>query len=94
MNTARIVVLTIAPGAGGAAAYPARGSGFMAAIPPTGVRAISTEISPETSTLSPALRSIADRNAIETSSEHQSPKRGDSVNVDHYGVSTPTKTLK
>jgi hypothetical protein len=94
MNTARIVVLTIAPGAGGAAAYLASGSDFMAASLPTGVRAISTEISPETGTQSPALRSIADRNAIETSSEHQSSKRGDSVNVAHYGVSTPTKTPK
>jgi len=64
MNTARIVVLTIAVGAGGVAAYlasgsdnkpstapklvKANGSGFMAAILPTGMRAISTEISPET----------------------------------------------
>jgi hypothetical protein len=93
MNTARIVVLTIAPGAGGVAAYLASGSDFMAASLPTGVRAISTEVSPETGTLSPALRSIADLNAIETGSEHQSPKRGDSVNVAHYGVSTPTRTL-
>jgi len=94
MNTARIVVLTIAPGAGGVAAYLAGGSDFMAASLPTGVRAISTEISQEPGTLSPPLRSIADLNAIETGSEHQSPKRGDSVNVAHYGVSTPTKMLK
>jgi hypothetical protein len=90
MNTARIVVLTIAPGAGGAAAYLASGSDLMAVSLLTGVRAISAE----NRTPSPALRSIADRDAIETSSEHQSPKRGDSVNVIHYGVSTPTRTLK
>ncbi len=93
MNTARIVVLTIAPGAGGVAEYLASGSDFTAASLPTGVRSISTEVSPETGTLSPALRSIADLNAIKTGSEHQSPKRGDSVNVAHYGVSTPTRTL-
>jgi Flp pilus assembly protein CpaB len=67
MNIARIVVLTIAVGAGGVAAYlasgsdnkpstapklvKANGSGFMAAILPTGMRAISTEISPETEDL-------------------------------------------
>jgi pilus assembly protein CpaB len=96
MNTARIVVLTIAAGAGGAAAYLASGSDLMAAslLTRSGVRAISTEISPETGTLSPALRDIGDRNAIATSPEHQSPKRGDRVNVAHYGVSTPTRTLK
>jgi pilus assembly protein CpaB len=156
----------------------ANGSGFMAAILPTGMRAISTEISPETGaggfilpndrvdvilsrrlknpdrtdqtatdivvseiilsgirvlaidqapkekdgqnsvvgktvtlelkpaqsailaaarqsgTLSLALRSIADANAIESSSDDQAPKRSDSVNVVRYGVSTPTTILK
>src|SRR5919205_1059007 len=84
MNTARIVVLVIALGAGGVAAYlasgydnkpapqtqiagsiarvplmqgepireqklvRAEGSGFMAAILPSGMRAVSTEISAET----------------------------------------------
>jgi pilus assembly protein CpaB len=154
----------------------ADGSGFMAAILPTGMRAVSTEISPETGaggfilpndrvdvilskreknadragspdtvnseiilsnirvlaidqapkekdgqnavvgktvtlelkpeqtetlqrarqsgTLSLALRSIADLNAVETRPDEQSSKRGDSVNVVRYGVSSPTTTQK
>jgi pilus assembly protein CpaB len=154
----------------------ANGSGFMAAILPTGMRAISTEISPETGaggfilpndrvdvilskreknpdrsggpevvnsevilanvrvlaidqapkekdgqntvvgktvtlelkpeqtetlararqtgTLSLALRSIADLNAVETRSEDQNPKRGDSVNVVRFGISIPMTTQK
>jgi pilus assembly protein CpaB len=152
----------------------ADGSGFMAAILPSGMRAVSTEISPETGaggfilpndrvdviltkrdknqdrngstevinseiiltnirvlaidqapkekdgqnavvgktvtlellpeqtetlararqagTLSLALRSIADVNIV--ASDDQSRKRGDSINVVRYGVSTPTTTQK
>jgi pilus assembly protein CpaB len=152
----------------------ADGSGFMAAILPTGMRAVSTEISPETDaggfilpndrvdvilskreknaggstdivnseiiltnirvlaidqapkekdgqnavvgktvtlelkpeqtetlararqtgTLSLALRSIADLNAVETRPEDQSAKRSDSINVVRYGVSNPTTIQK
>src|SRR5712664_2429807 len=154
----------------------ANGSGFMAAILPTGMRAISTEISPETGaggfilpndrvdvilskreknpdrtgpadvinseiilanvrvlaidqapkekdgqnavvgktvtlelkpeqaetlararqsgTLSLALRSIADLNMVENRSDDQALKRGDSINVVRYGVSSPTTTQK
>jgi pilus assembly protein CpaB len=154
----------------------ANGSGFMAAILPTGMRAISTEISPETGaggfilpndrvdvilskrekntdrpnapdvvnseiilanvrvlaidqapkekdgqnnvvgktvtlelkpeqaetlararqtgTLALALRSIADLNAAETRSDDQAPKRGESVNVVRYGMSSSTTTQK
>jgi pilus assembly protein CpaB len=152
----------------------ADGSGFMAAILPTGMRAVSTEISPETGaggfilpndrvdvilskreknaggstdvinseiiltnirvlaidqapkekdgqnavvgktvtlelkpeqtetlarsrqtgTLSLALRSIADLNAVETRPEDQSAKRSDSINVVRYGVSNPTTIQK
>ena len=155
----------------------ADGSGFMAAILPTGMRAVSTEISPETGaggfilpndrvdvilskheknpdsragtadgvnseiiltnirvlaidqapkekdgqnavvgktvtlelkpeqtetlararqsgTLSLALRSIADVNIVESKVDDQARKRGDSVNVIRYGVSTPTTTQK
>jgi pilus assembly protein CpaB len=154
----------------------ANGSGFMAAILPTGMRAISTEISPETGaggfilpndrvdvilskreknpdrngsadivnseiilanvrvlaidqapkekdgqnavvgktvtlelkpeqsetlararqtgTLSLALRSIADLNAVDIRSEDQAPRRGDSVNVVRYGVPSSTTTQK
>src|SRR5712671_1239075 len=227
MNTARIVVLTIAVGAGGVAAYlasgsdpkapaepavqlltvdvlvakndiglgsiarapfiagepirepklvRANGSGFMAAILPAGMRAVSTEISPETGaggfilpndrvdvilskreknpdrgisadivnsevilsnvrvlgidqapkekdgqtsvvgktvtlelkpeqaetlararqsgTMSLALRSIADVNATETGSEDQLAKRGETIKVVRYGVSSPTTIQK
>ena len=154
----------------------ADGSGFMAAILPTGMRAVSTEISPETGaggfilpndrvdviltkrdknqdrngstevinseiiltnirvlaidqapkekdgqnavvgktvtlellpeqtetlararqagTLSLALRSIADVNIVASGTDDQSRKRGDSINVVRYGVSTPTTTQK
>jgi pilus assembly protein CpaB len=154
----------------------AEGSGFMAAILPTGMRAVSTEISPETGaggfilpndrvdvilskheknpdragpsdlinseiilsnirvlaidqapkekdgqnavigrtatlelkpeqtetlararqsgTLSLALRSIADLNVVAAKTDDQTSKRGDSINVVRYGVSTPTTALK
>ena len=153
----------------------ADGSGFMAAILPTGMRAISTEISPETGaggfilpndrvdvilskreksndksgpdivnsevilnnvrvlaidqapkekdgqnavvgktvtlelkpeqaetlararqtgTLALALRSIADLNVVDDRTGDQTSKRGDSVNVVRYGVSSPTTMQK
>jgi pilus assembly protein CpaB len=154
----------------------ANGSGFMAAILPTGMRAVSTEISPETGaggfilpndrvdlilskrdknpdssgtsdivnseiilanirvlaidqapkekdgqnavvgktvtlelkpeqtetlararqsgTLSLALRSIADLNTVETKSDDRTLKRGESVNIVRFGVSSPTTTQK
>ena len=153
----------------------ANGSGFMAAILPTGMRAISTEISPETGaggfilpndrvdvilskreknpdksgadivnseillsnirvlaidqapkekegqnvvvgktvtlelkpeqaetlararqsgTLQLALRSIADLNMVENSSEQDAPRRGESVKVVRYGVQSATTTQK
>ena len=153
----------------------ANGSGFMAAILPTGMRAISTEISPEsgaggfilpndrvdvilskrdknpdrtgpdvvnseiilsnvrvlaidqapkekdgqntvigktvtlelkpeqaetlararqTGTLALALRSITDVNMVENTTEDRSARRGDSINVVRYGVSTQTTTQK
>jgi pilus assembly protein CpaB len=154
----------------------ADGSGFMAAILPTGMRAISTEISPETGaggfilpndrvdvilskreknadrpgspdvvnseiilpnvrvlaidqapkekdgqnavvgktvtlelrpeqaetlararqsgTLALALRSIADLNAVETRSDDQAPKRGESINVVRYGIPSSATTQK
>ena len=154
----------------------ANGSGFMAAILPGGMRAISTEISPETGaggfilpndrvdvilsrreknqdrpnapdiviseiilsnvrvlaidqapkekdgqntvvgktvtlelkpeqaetlararqggTLALALRSIADLNAPDTKTDDRAAKRGDSINVVRFGVSSPTTTQK
>ena len=93
MNSARIVVLTIALVASGAAAYPASGSDNKPLPTEPAVRLQTVdEISPETGSL--ALRSMAGLNAVKTSPDNQSPKRGDSVSVAHYGVSTPTRTLK
>ena len=48
----------------------------------------------QTGTLSLALRSIADLNAVDTRSDDQAPKRGDSVNVVRYGISSPTTIQK
>ena len=46
-------------------------------------------------TLSLTLRSIADLNIVESRNEdQQSRKRGDSINVVRYGVSTPATTQK
>jgi pilus assembly protein CpaB len=67
-------------------------------------KTVTLELKPEQSetlararqsgTLSLALRSIADLNAVESSSDDQALKRGDSVNVVRYGVSIPTTTQK
>jgi pilus assembly protein CpaB len=48
----------------------------------------------QSGTLSLALRSIADLNAVETRSDDHAPKRGDSINVVRYGISSPTTTQK
>jgi pilus assembly protein CpaB len=48
----------------------------------------------QSGTLSLALRSIADVNAIETGSGEQAPKRGDAVNVIRYGISSLTTIQK
>jgi Flp pilus assembly protein CpaB len=82
MNTARIVVLTIAVGAGGLAACLASGSDRAP------LRAH------QSGTLSLALRNIADLNATDTRSDDTGLKRGESINVVRYGVSSPTTTQK
>ena len=48
----------------------------------------------QSGTLSLALRSIADVNIVESRNDDQTRKRGDSINVIRYGVSTPTTTQK
>ena len=48
----------------------------------------------QTGTLSLALRSIADINMVENGSGDQAPKRGDSINVVRYGVSSSTTVQK
>ena len=48
----------------------------------------------QSGTLSLALRSIADVNIVESRADDQTRKRGDSINVVRYGISTPTTTQK
>jgi len=48
----------------------------------------------QSGTLSLALRSIADLNIVENGSGDQAPKRGDSINVVRYGVSSSTTVQK
>jgi pilus assembly protein CpaB len=48
----------------------------------------------QSGTLSLALRSIADVNIVESNADDQTHRRGDSVNVVRYGVSTQTTTQK
>jgi pilus assembly protein CpaB len=48
----------------------------------------------QTGTLSLALRSIADLNVVETRSDDKASRRGDSVNVVRYGISSPTTVQK
>src|ERR1700716_1646308 len=123
MNTARIVVLTIAIGAGGIAAYLASGSDNKPAAPVAQLqtvdvliaksdirvlaidqapkekdgtnalvgKTVTLELKPEQSetlararqsgSLSLALRSITDANAVEVRPDDQANKRGESVSV-------------
>ena len=48
----------------------------------------------QTGTLALALRSMADLNAVETRSDDQAPKRGESVNVVRYGFASSSTTQK
>jgi pilus assembly protein CpaB len=48
----------------------------------------------QSGTLSLALRSIADLNVVETSSADRALKRGDSINVVRFGISSPATTQK
>jgi Flp pilus assembly protein CpaB len=142
MNTARIVVLTIAVGAGGGAAYPASGSDSkpapaepVAQLPTVDVLVAKADIGPgqtvtpddmhhpdrrlarnsvvgrtarlelkpeqtsllaaarQSGTLSLALRSIADLDAVDIGPDDQSARRGN-INVVRYGVSNPTTIQK
>jgi pilus assembly protein CpaB len=95
MNTARIVVLTIAVGPGGIAAFLASGSdskplptGPIAQLQTVDVLVAKSDIgldqtvAPEDLLIWPAA------------TDDQAPKRGVSVNVARYGVSRPTTTQK
>ncbi len=91
MNTARIVVLTFAVGAGGIAAYPADGSDNSPAAKPAQSETLAR--ARQTGALSLALRSIAGPDAAETRSDHHAPRRGDDVHVVRCGVSGPPTAL-
>jgi len=85
MQMARIVVLTIAPGTGGVAAYLARGTD--ATSRPDAAR--------QSGTRSLALRSIADANMVHNNtSEEESQKRDEGVKVVRYGVQGATTIPK
>src|SRR4030088_208089 len=132
MNTARIVVLTIAVGAGGVAAYLASGSDKPAPAEPAaqlqtvdvlvaksdiglGQSVTPDDLQWQTWPTATASNSFIRRNERpdattqvagsiarapfiagepirENISDHQAPKRGESVNVVRYGVSTLATT--
>jgi Flp pilus assembly protein CpaB len=118
MNTARIVVLTTAVGAGGVAAYLAGGSdskpapaepaaqlqtvdvlvakadiGLGQTLTPVDMHHPVLAAARQSGTLSLALRSIADLNAVDIRPDDQSARRGN-INVVRYGVSNPTTIQK
>ncbi len=84
MNRARIVVLTAAIGAGGVAAHLASGSDSR--LPPLAATS-------QTSTLSLALRNIADINQLDVADDDRSRQRG-SINAVRYGGTPPTAIRK
>ena len=93
MNTARIVVLTNAVGAGGVAAYLASGSDKgpapaepVAQMPTVDVLVAKSDIGPG-QTLKPD-------DMVENLTDDQASKRGDSVSVVRYGVSSTTTMQK
>jgi hypothetical protein len=90
MNTARIVVLTIAVGAGGAAAYLASGSDNKA--PPT---AAIAQLPAVDALLAKSGIGLRRNDRVDVSSSgHEFSKRSDGVNVLRDGIATPTTTAK
>jgi hypothetical protein len=95
MNTARIVVLTIAVGAGGIAACPARGSDDKPLPAGAMVQGKTVDVPGATSDIGllrlvangPARRAIADLNAVETGSD-QGPRRGAGINPVRYAAAS------
>jgi Flp pilus assembly protein CpaB len=84
MNTARIVVLTIAIGAGGIAAYPASGSDDKPAAPAEPTAQLQTV---------DVLVAKSDIGLGQTQAI-QPTKRGESINVVRYGVASPLTMQK
>ena len=97
MNTARIVVLTIAVGAGGIAAYLASGSDSkpLPTEPVAQLQTMDVLVAKSDIGLGQA---VAPENlqwqTWPAATDDQALKRGDSVNVVRYGVSSPTTTQK
>jgi pilus assembly protein CpaB len=97
MNTARIVVLTIAVSAGGIAAYLATGSDTKP-LPTEPVAQLQTvDVLVARSDIGRG-QAVAPENlqwqTWPAATGDQALKRGDSVNVVRYGVSSPTTTQK
>ena len=97
MNTARIVVLTIAVGAGGIAAYLASGSGSkpLPTEPVAQLQTMDVLVAKSDIGLGQA---VAPENlpwqTWPAATDDQALKGDDSVNVVRYGVSSPTTTQK
>ena len=95
MSTARIVVLTIAVGAGAIAAYLASGSDSKPL--PTVAQLQTMDVLVAKSDIGVG-QAVAPENlqwqTWPAATDHQALKRGDSVNVVRYGVSSPTTTQK
>jgi pilus assembly protein CpaB len=92
MNTACIVILTPAAGAGGIAAYFASGSGdtSLPTAPLAQLQTVDALVAKPDIGLG---RSVTPED-VQWQTWPAAPKLGDSVNVVRYGVSTPTTTLK
>jgi pilus assembly protein CpaB len=97
MNTARIVVLTIAVGAGAIAAYLASGSDSKP-LPTKPVAQLQTvDVLVAKSDIGRGQAVAPEDLQWQTwpaATDDQALKRGDSVNVVRYGVSSPTTTQK
>jgi len=95
MNTPRIVVLTIAVGAGGIAACPASGSDNKPL--PTVAQLQTMDVLVAKSDIGLGQTVAPEDLQWQTwpaATDDQALKRGDSVNVVRYGVSSPTTTQK
>jgi pilus assembly protein CpaB len=97
MSTARIVVLTIAVGAGGIAAYLASGSDSKP-LPTEPVAQLQTmDVLVAKSDIGRGQAVAPEDLQWQTwpaATDNQALKRGDSVNVVRYGVSSPTAAQK
>jgi pilus assembly protein CpaB len=97
MNTARIVALTIAVGAGGIAAYLASGSDSKP-LPTEPVAQLQTmDVLVAKSDIGRGQAVAPEDLQWQTwpaATDNQALKRGDSVNVVRYGVSSPTTAQK